>query len=357
MKHQLLSFLLSIFFTGAAFSNSCFVNLKCEEGEICSNYEMLSDDEMNYRLGILNKEYKRPWALSYKVRSLSSRVSDSFFGLLSRYREDTNERGIKKSEIVLSSKRRGNLEQAKFYLYEKRDDGKKKKPLLIVIPPIYDISPFDIWQARAYVGRGYKVAILDLGGISFVSPYRPIKAMGESLLKTIGDVHRLIQYTTRHENIDKKRIGIFGFSLGGAIASTVFTVNKDIKALSTVLAGGKFAELMTNSSQAMAALYRTVRKRREGLSTSAYLNKLKETILFDPVYFAHFKNPDNVYLVVSSGDSAVPSKNQIELETAFCASEERGNSRWENGEHFPVIVKDLFKRASVDEFFDRKLLK
>jgi dienelactone hydrolase len=358
MKHQLFSFLIAFFFAGMAFSNECFVNLKCEEGDNCSHYQMLNDGEMSLRFEILNREYKRPWILKHKVKSRSSKLSETFKEFVAYYtgKKAPFSGGLVKNKVVLSYKKLGGLGETKFYIYEKRGEKEGKKPLLIVIPPIYGNTPFDIWQAREYAERGYKVAILDLGGVSFVGPYQPIDSITKSLLKTMGDVHRLIQYTSRHENIDKERIGIFGFSLGGTVASLVFTVNKDIKVLSTVLAGGKFAELMTNSKQVLAALYRVVRKRQEDLSTEAYLNKLKETLIFDPVYFAHLRNPNDVYLVMSDGDSAVPSKNQKELESAFCASSEKGNSRWETGQHFPVIVKDLFKRAKVDEFFDRRLL-
>ena len=100
-----------------------------------------------------------------------------------------------------------------------------------------------------------------------------------------------------------------------------------------------------------------MRKRKEGYKTNRdYLNALEKTFAYDPVYFAHLRHPDEVCLFFSDNDSAVPTKNQKELESAFCASESRGNSRWEKGEHFPVIVKDLFKRAHIDEFFDKKLL-
>ena len=105
-----------------------------------------------------------------------------------------------------------------------------------------------LWSAE----RGYKVAILELGDISYVSPFKHTKSIHKETLKTLGDVQRVIDYMTLKTNIDPKRIGIFGFSLGGNIASLAFSVNPRIKALSTVSSAGKFAELLTNSKQAVA---------------------------------------------------------------------------------------------------------
>ena len=63
----------------------------------------------------------------------------------------------------------------------------------------------------------------------------------------------------------------------------------------------------------------------------------------------------NVYLVFTEGDSAVPTKNQRDLERAFGASCKKGNSRWEVGEHFIAIVKDLLHRDSINQFFKDRL--
>jgi dienelactone hydrolase len=350
---------MTFFLMGNVTSKDCFVNAPCEGDKICSHYSFLNDAELSRRFEILKKEYDRPWTVKGVESSSGNKVREGLKKLFSKVLFKTqffnSLKNISKKEVVLNYK--GN--QTKFFIYEKdksqRVEKKEKKPLLIIIPPIYDISPFDTWQAVHYAGRGYKVAILDLGGVSFVSPFKPIKDVNKSLVKTLGDVHRLIEYMTKHSEVDKRRIGIFGFSLGGALASLAFSVNPDIKALSTVLAAGKFAELMTNSRQEVAALYRAYRKREEEISTKDYLAKLKESILFDPVYFAHLRNPSDVYMVFTEGDTAVPSKNQKELESAFCASPEKGSSRWEKGDHFQVIVKDLFKREHVDQFFKKKL--
>ena len=342
--------------------NPCFLNEPCPEGKVCSNYKMLHRYQLRKRLAILEREYRRPWSVKSETLHWASRFNKS---VRKKYK-DINLKDIYKETVVLNYKIGKKEKEMTFYVYDKveapsnvqRRVKRKEKPLLIVIPPIYDISPFDYWQAYEYADRGYKVAILDLGGISYVSPFNHTKSIDRATLKTLGDVQRLIDYMVLKSNVDRKRIGIFGFSLGGNIASLAFSVNPRIKALSTVSSAGKFAELLTNSKQAVASLYRYMRKRKEGYDTNRdYLNALKKSFLFDPVYFAHLRNPDDVYLVFSGNDSAVPTKNQRELESAFCASESRGNSRWESGEHFPVIVKDLFKRAHIDKFFDKKLLR
>ena len=91
----------------------------------------------------------------------------------------------------------------------------KKRPLLIIMPPVYGISPFDIGMAVRYVKHGFKVVILELGGFKFISPFQHTKHIPRLTITTMGHVHRLIDYMVQNENVDREKIGIFGFSLGG----------------------------------------------------------------------------------------------------------------------------------------------
>ena len=339
--------------------NSCFKNEVCPEGKVCADYQIPNKSELNKRLRMIQKEYRKPWKVQDWGLHWFSKLNEK---IRLKYNGFSIKKSAYKETVVLKYKDGELTKKTKFYVYDKKDlknpkNSRKKKPLLLVIPPIYDISPFDYWQAYDFADKGYKVAILDLGGMSYVSPLQPTSSINESILKTIGDANRVIEYMTSIAHVDPKNIGIFGFSLGGNIASLVFSVNPKIKVLSTVSSGAKFAELLTNSSQTVAKIYRKMRKKREGIPTDlAYLKTLKKSLLFDPIYFAHLRNPEDVYMVFSDNDSSVPTKNQRELESAFCASEELGTSRWEKGEHFPVIVKDLFKRTYINDFFDKNLL-
>jgi len=388
----------------------------CPEGFLCKTPKPYKGERLKKKLAVLNSEYKKKWvvhsvevSLGSKlyaatkqggqyaakkiisgVESLNKKIKESTIGkkltktkvadLMTRLKRRVGKFQLikpmdkeEKSNIFNLEKKTVNLRyvnpsnvgvdntneafgMTKFYIYSSRKWKNEKRPLLIIMPPVYGISPFDIGMAARYVKHGFKVAILELGGFKFVSPFQHTRNLPRTMVKSMGDVHRLIEHMVSSESVDRSKIGIFGFSLGGIFASLAFTVNKDIKALSLAVGGGNFAEILTNSKQAVASLYRKYRMKEEKIATKEeYFKVMQKAFSYDPVRFAHLKDPKDVYLVFTEGDSAVPTKNQRDLERAFGASCKKGNSRWEVGEHFVAIIKDLLHRESINKFFKDRL--
>ncbi|MEE2744860.1 MAG: prolyl oligopeptidase family serine peptidase [Bdellovibrionota bacterium] len=266
---------------------------------------------------------------------------------------------VSKQRVTLSYEDdNGKMSKTKFYIYSKIKKTKKKRPVLLIMPPVYGISPFDLGMAFEYASLGFDVSILELGGLSFVSPFQKISTLNNTMRRVLGDTHRMVQYFIQKRKADPKNFGIFGFSLGGLLASMVYTLNDNITYLSLAMGGGNFPEIFTNSKQAMAKLYRSYRMKKENIKTKeGYFKKIEKALPYDPLSFAYRKNPDNVFFVFSSGDTLVPSKNQWDLSRAFKASCEKGNVRWEKDQHFIAIVHDLLKRNQLRKFFISKMMK
>tara|TARA_Y100001954_G_scaffold52853_1_gene56359 strand:+ start:4554 stop:5843 length:1290 start_codon:yes stop_codon:yes gene_type:complete len=383
----------------------------CPKGFLCKNLKPIKGKELKEKMKLLEKEYKKKWTFKGSKVSVGTKIWDGTkyatkkasknikagvqriqkqigesaagkkfsksktYDLFKQLRnnvksyywvkpmdkdQQSNIMNTEKRTVILEyktvnivdDKETPGIGKTKFYVYQSTKWKGQKRPLLIIMPPVYGISPFDIGMAVRYVKHGYRVAILELGGFKFISPFQHTRHIKRVTVTTMGHVHRLIDYMTKEGDVDKKKIGIFGFSLGGLMASLAFSVNKDIKALSLAVGGGNFAEILTNSKQAVAALYRKYRMKEENIKTKEdYFKVMQEAFSFDPIRFAHLRDPNDVYLVFTEGDSAVPSKNQRDLERAFNANCKRGNSRWEQGEHFFAIVKDLLKRDRINNFF------
>jgi len=420
MRKYTLVFLITTLLWGANLysvtQNCAPLNLdRCPEGFLCKEPVPYKGKFLKEKMDILQKEFDKPWQvrsvkialgskiygagksgavfLGHKIVSgvsfLNKKIKNSaavgkfnktkVSNLLSKLSEKvSNYHLVKpmdkdhKSNLVNTEKKTVKLKyettdtidgkvvksqgKTKFYLYQSRKWGNEKRPLLIIMPPVYGISPFDIGMAVSYVKDGYKVVIIELGGFEFISPFQHTSLLPKKMVKSIGDVHRSIEYMVKAQNVDREKIGIFGFSLGGIFASLAFSVHKDIKALALAVGGGNFPEILTNSHQAMAILYRKYRMKEEKIKTKEeYFKVMQKAFSYDPVRFAHLKNPKDVYLVLTEGDTAVPTKNQRDLEKAFGASCKIGNSRWEHGEHFVAIVKDLLKRGRINKFFKERL--
>ena len=310
------------------------------------------------------KKYEVTKNISERFAETSFKVSekmalDSWYGSKNTKKVMKEIKGVKKLKVRLSYKKsKGKKGTTKFYLYQLKKKSTKPRPVLIIMPPVYGISPFDIGMAIEYASFGFQVAVLELGGVKFVSPFNHIGKLKESMAGVIGDTHRTIQYLKKYRDIDKDNIGIFGFSLGGLLSSMVYVLNDDIKVLASAMGGANFPELFTNSEQAMAKLYRSYRMSKENLRTRMdYFKALERALPYEPMSLAHRRKESHVYFVASFGDTLVPSKNQWDLTQAFNASCEKGNVRWEKDQHLIAIVKDLLKRDRLREFFISKLMK
>ncbi len=310
------------------------------------------------------KKYKVTKNISQRFTETSFKISekmalDSWHGSKNTKKVMKEIKGVKKIRVRLSyQKSKGKKETTKFYLYHLKKKSAKPRPVLIIMPPVYGISPFDIGMAIEYASFGFQVAVLELGGVKFVSPFNRISKLKESMGGVIGDTHRMIQYLKKNRDIDRDNIGIFGFSLGGLLSSMVYVVNDEIKVLASAMGGANFPELFTNSEQAMAKLYRSYRMDQENLRTRMdYFKALERALPYEPISLAHRRKESHVYFVASFGDTLVPSKNQWDLTKAFNASCEKGNVRWEKDQHLIAIVKDLLKRDKLREFLISKLMK
>ena len=310
------------------------------------------------------QKYKETKKISKKITKASFELSEKIAKLSFWAKKDSKKilkeiKGVKKVKVSLDYKKiDGKTGKTNFYLYQLRKKALKPRPVLLIMPPIYGISPFDIGMAIEYASLGFQVAILELDGVKFVSPFRAINSLKPAMKRVIGDTHRMIEYLKKHSNIDSENMGIFGFSLGGLLSSMVYVLNHEIKVLGTAMGGANFPELFTNSQQAMGKLYRIYRMKKENIKTKkGYFSVLESALPYEPMALAYRRKQNHVYFVASMGDSLVPSKNQWELTKAFGASCEKGNVRWEKDQHFIAIVKDLLKRNKLRKFFMDKLMK
>ena len=234
MKKYTLAFFVGILLWGPQlYSETTGCSKKpidnCPKGFLCKNPEPYKGKFLKDKLDILKKEYEKPWQVKSVTISLGSKIygktkkgaifvghkivsgvsflnkkikSSAVVGKISKTKvselltklnekirnyhfikpmdkdHKSNLVNIEKKTIKLeydTTKIVGGTEEkvqgiTKFYLYQSRKWRNEKRPLLIIMPPVYGVSPFDIGMAVSYVKDGYKVIIVELGGFKFISP-------------------------------------------------------------------------------------------------------------------------------------------------------------------------------------------
>lgn len=238
-----------------------------------------------------------------------------------------------------------------FQYYRSKKRG--ARPLMVIIPPVLGVTPLDSGLAHYFVTKGYNVFVLKYN--EQINDYsRPIKDFNRAMVSVLTSARLLLDYGETRREIDHRRVATYGMSLGAIVASIYAGVEDRVDAAVLIAGGGHLPEIMEKSEVFIARDFRNIRKYHEGIATDKdFKDTLENTILFDPLFFAHRKTREDIYMVIGENDSTVHSRNQIMLWEAF----DRPEYFAMRGNHFFTILGNLFNHDSILRFLKRRLSK
>lgn len=237
-----------------------------------------------------------------------------------------------------------------FFWYRSKIPGQgNPQPLIILSPPIVGVDPAEKLIAEAFTRNApyYNTFILKYDE-KINDKTRPLSALNDSFEKSITQGRILIDFAqTQPQFIDAKKIGCYGMSLGAVMSVLLAEVDSRVKAAVLIVGGGNFPEIFAYSKQGIVKGYREARMKAEGIRTTNELKeKMRETFIFDPLFFAARVPTRNIYQVIGLDDTAVPTKNQLELWKALGEPQ----SRQYDANHFPTILKNAPHHQPIMEF-------
>lgn len=291
----------------------------------------LSQEEVQNRLNLLSYDK------NFKVISISKIKSKKKYSVLD----------IKLESIHPMTKKKFKTE---FLWYKPYGQGKKS--LLTILPPILDITPVDYLWAHEFTSRqNFNVFILKYNE-KLNDENRSLSQFNINFASVMTSARLMIDYAETRKEIDTKKIATYGMSLGGILSSVFISIEPRVDAAILIVAGGNLAEVLAYSEQGLVKKYRNARMKAENLETPEELeNKVRETFLFDPLVFAPRRSPEDIYMVIAEDDTNVPTKNQLELWESFGRPQQLSIP----GNHFPVILKNLFQHKLIYEFLKNRL--
>jgi hypothetical protein len=230
--------------------------------------------------------------------------------------------------------------------------GSQKRPLLTILPPVLDITPFDkIWAHQFATHHNYQVFILKYNE-KIDDENRPLSEINMGLASAMTSARLMIDFAETRREIDSTKIATYGMSLGGILSSIFLSIEPRVDAGVLIVAGGNLGEILAKSDQSTVERYRNARMKAENIESEEELEaRMKDLILFDPLLFASRRSPEDVYMVIAEDDLSVPTKNQIELWESFGRPEHLNFP----GKHFPVIFKNLFQHKFIYNFLENRL--
>ncbi|MCS6830438.1 MAG: alpha/beta fold hydrolase [Armatimonadota bacterium] len=181
-------------------------------------------------------------------------------------------------------------------------------------------------------------------GSDILSPY-PYRNR-DAFIQTVIDLRRAIDFLQSRQEIDAKRIGYIGLSMGGILGGILAGVDERVQAPILIVAGGDWGYLFSNSQHPTAVQLRE--KHPELFRNPQKINEVVGPI--DPVNWVARISPRPLLMINGKGDQIVPKEC---TERLFAAAKEPKEIVWLEGGHMPQ--PDLVLRK-VDEWLTKHLL-
>jgi cephalosporin-C deacetylase-like acetyl esterase len=126
-------------------------------------------------------------------------------------------------------------------------------------------------------------------------------------------VRRTMDWLARRPEVQGDRVGLFGISRGGIVASLAAAIDPRVQAATLVLAGGGVPTIIARSTEGEVVDFRDAQVRR--LHSFDEFMKQAHVLLrdIDPLAHAHRLDPRRVLMLNAMFDTVIPHANQRAL--------------------------------------------
>jgi len=215
--------------------------------------------------------------------------------------------------------------------HEKDDE---KLPAVLVVHESGRAMPVGRLFARALQAEGMHAFLIHLpyyglrrGDVDRSEPDNLVTLIRQA----VADVRRARDAIAALPEVDARRIGIQGTSLGGFVVAIAASLDNAYPSVFIMLAGGNLYELIRNGEQDAAKLRRELE--RAGYSGDALRELLWQ---IEPTRIAHRLDPQRTWLYTARQDRVVPIENALAL--AHAAHLDESHHVRVAADHYTAIV-------------------
>ncbi len=172
-------------------------------------------------------------------------------------------------------------------------------------------------------------------------PYRT----RDALIQTVIDLRRGVDYLETRPEIDPKRIGYIGASMGGILGAIFAGVDTRVQAPILLVAGGDWKILMEKSS---LSLWKDLMQKNPEQANEA----LRIMDVVDPINWVGRISPRPVLMINGDADKVVPVESNKALHES---AREPKTVVWYKGDHVPPPDQMLTVLSTIQNWLDTHL--
>ncbi len=230
------------------------------------------------------------------------------------------------------------------------------------VPAVIIIHGYKARKLKIEKEIAKKLAERKIAGVVLVLPYHSsrkpknlssgkyfisddLQKVRETFRQTIVDIRCLIDWLEKRDEIDGKRIGIMGTSLGAIIANLAMGVDDRIKAGVSVLGGGNYPKLLWKSLLTIPLKIKLI---LHGINPKIISHNLD---IIDPISFSYRNRPRNVFMINGRLDLIIPPSCAKDLWEAL--GKPRIKWLW-TGHYSIILIKNRVIKESL-EYLEEQL--
>lgn len=213
-------------------------------------------------------------------------------------------------------------------------------PTVLVFPPFMP-QKIDDWSATHFTKKGFN-AIIIAPSEALTDTSRPLNKVSDMLIRGVISARMCIDLLETFPEVDKDKIYAYGISMGGIRTSLIFGVEPRVKKALEIVGGGDLPGIIADTHFKLLKTLRDERMRIEGIANlEEFRTYMKKVTMADPLDFAALRNPEDIFMVVGTGDRIVPDLYQKKLYAAFSRPAEGRYPLLRHSivGHYPTAVK------------------
>ena len=198
------------------------------------------------------------------------------------------------------------------YNYWLPGKGAQPAPFVLVLPILAGGEGITERVCESLARRGIAAGSIERRWRLFKDK-ETIDELEAKLVRAVRAQRAFLAWVAEREGIDRGRIGCFGISMGGILATLFAAVEPRLDCTVICLAGGDFGELVVSADE--IKLERWVRERlaADGISAAELQERIRREFELEPLRFAPAVDPRRVLFVAARWDGVIPRPNREAL--------------------------------------------
>jgi len=198
------------------------------------------------------------------------------------------------------------------YSYWLPAKGSQPAPFVLVLPILAGGERITEHVCESLARRGIAAGSIERAWRLFKDK-ETIDELEAKLVRVVCAQRAFLAWVAEREGIDRGRIGCFGISMGGILATLLAAVEPRLDCAVICLAGGDFGELVVSADE--IKLERWVRERlaADGISAAELQERIRREFEVEPLHFAPAVDPRRVLFVAARWDGVIPRSSREAL--------------------------------------------